>query len=91
MLVYAYVGVVGCFCFCDQEDETLAGLNAYDREQERIKMEKLAELAKMPVRPLQMEMSNASIASSSNAGVWGWERGFRAGGKEEAEEWRVSE
>ena len=25
----------------------LAGLNAYDREQERIKMQKLAELAKM--------------------------------------------
>lgn len=53
----------------NEEDETLAGLNAYDREQERIKMEKLAELAKMPVRPMQAEMSNGSIGSSAHAGT----------------------
>ena len=47
-----------------QDDESLAGLNAYDREQERIKMEKLAELAKMPARALQTEMSSGSLASS---------------------------
>ena len=46
-------------------DDTLAGLNAYDREQERIKMEKLAELAKLPTRPLASEMSNSSLPSSA--------------------------
>ena len=30
-----------------EDDEHLAGLTAFDREQERIKMQKLAELAKM--------------------------------------------
>jgi hypothetical protein len=31
------------------EDDSLSGLTAYDRAQERIKMEKLAELAKLCV------------------------------------------
>eukprot|EP00802_Teleaulax_amphioxeia_P028020 Tamp_29552.p1 GENE.Tamp_29552~~Tamp_29552.p1 ORF type:complete len:241 (-),score=48.17 Tamp_29552:46-717(-) len=49
----------------EEQDEHLAGLNAYDREQERIKMQKLAELAKMPVRGVQSEHSNASFTSSN--------------------------
>ena len=48
-----------------ESDDTLAGLNAYDREQERIKMEKLAELAKMPVRQVHSELSSGSLASSA--------------------------
>ena len=44
MYVLICTSLYVCPCMYTQH---LAGLNAYDREQERIKMQKLAELAKM--------------------------------------------
>mmetsp|Transcript_24836 Transcript_24836/g.56061 ORF Transcript_24836/g.56061 Transcript_24836/m.56061 type:complete len:209 (-) Transcript_24836:111-737(-) len=57
-------------------DDAFAGLTAYDREQERIKMERLAALAKMPLRSsVQAENSTSSVPTPqgfSTGDQWAW-------------------
>mmetsp|Transcript_65068 Transcript_65068/g.155224 ORF Transcript_65068/g.155224 Transcript_65068/m.155224 type:complete len:208 (+) Transcript_65068:107-730(+) len=57
-----------------QQDDAFQGLNAYDREQEALKMQKLSDLARMPTRAAR-DLSNGLSPGSANqppSDQWAW-------------------
>uniref|UniRef100_A0A7S0QK11 Uncharacterized protein n=1 Tax=Cryptomonas curvata TaxID=233186 RepID=A0A7S0QK11_9CRYP len=65
-------------CPVEELDERLTHMTDYDREQERIKMDKLAALAKLPLRlPGEGVVSPSNTPSAANgrahaANAWEW-------------------
>uniref|UniRef100_A0A7S0W349 PX domain-containing protein n=1 Tax=Hemiselmis tepida TaxID=464990 RepID=A0A7S0W349_9CRYP len=60
--------------YYEDSDEAYGRMTQYDREQERLKMEKLAQLAKMPVRGTSDSLGSVPLVSpaAGEQSQWSW-------------------